>query len=521
MKLYTKIGLGVLLLAFAGVITAAVYFRQAYLGAGPAIRQPSGNITDHISDELSEPVNNTDFPLTLPKGFAISIVAKNLPGARVVAQDGFGNLWVSQTSKGVISNLELKDGKVVRQTEVFKNLDKPHGLVIYNNVLYFAEQTKITKVTLYSDDPGTVIAQLPKGGRHYTRTLGIGPDNRLFVSIGSTCDVCNESDERLASIYSMKTDGSDMKKEASGLRNSVFFTWDYVNGKLWATEMGRDMLGDELPPDEINIIGVGPETSSGRQTPTADFGWPICYGKNIHDTKFDKNQYIRDPCADKVASTIDLPAHSAPLGIGFIPEEPAWPEEYWGNMIVAFHGSWNRSQPTGYKLVRIKADNKGNYQVDDFVSGWLAKDGKTALGRPVDVKINADGSMYVTDDKAGVIYKIAYIGSGEKASTGPISNLNIKKDQVVTSPLTIEGSAKGFYFEGSFPIKVLDANRKEIGSGIAQATKDWMTTEPVPFKATVTFKSPTTNTGYIVFMKDNPSGLPENDASFELPVKFK
>ena len=358
---------------------------------------------------------NTSYPiagdsnvsgLDVPPAFALRIFAKNVPGARVIAIDSFGNMWVSQTSEGTITQLDVKDGVVTGQRTVFKNLDKPHGLVIDNNFLYFAEETKITRIALYSDDPGQKIADLPKGGSHFTRTLLIGPDDRLYVSIGSTCNVCNEKDERIAAIYSMKKDGSDFKKVASGLRNSVFMAINPVNGKIYATEMGRDNLGDNIPPDEINII-ERPSTSSGQNS-VPNFGWPICYGKNIHDTQFDKNTYIRNPCMEpfETPSFIDLQAHSAPLGLSFIPEE-GWPEEYWYNMLVAYHGSWNRSVPTGYKIVRIKMNSKGEYQsTEDFITGFRTASGDK-VGRPVDIKVFSGGTAYISDDEAGVIYRLS------------------------------------------------------------------------------------------------------------------
>ncbi|OGI65569.1 hypothetical protein A3A95_03135 [Candidatus Nomurabacteria bacterium RIFCSPLOWO2_01_FULL_39_18] len=334
----------------------------------------------------------------MPEGFSLNIFAKNIPGARVMALDGFGNMWVSQTNEGTITTLYIKDGVVKDQHVVFKNLDKPHGLVIDNNFLYFAEETKITRVALYSDDSGQKIADLPEGGGgHFTRTLLLGGDDRLYVSIGSTCNVCHEEDERQASIYSMNKDGTDFKKVASGLRNSVFMSLNYVNGKIYATEMGRDNLGDNIPPDEINIIEAG-----------KNYGWPNCYGKNIHDDVFDKNTYIRNPCMEpfETPSFIDLQAHSAPLGLAFIPKE-GWSADYQGDLLVAYHGSWNRSIPTGYKIVRIKMNGKGEYLgTEDFITGWLKSDG-TKTGRPVDIKILKDGVGYISDDYSGVIYKLS------------------------------------------------------------------------------------------------------------------
>ena len=393
--------IGIIILA--AIVFGGSWVWKNYKGALPAVRGPSGDIANQIpssdNSNLPEAQNNTDFPLKLPKGFAISIFAKNLPGARAMVIDGLNNMWVSQTGQGKVSQVEAGTGKV---NEIFKGLDRPHGLAVdpeQGTMLYIAEETKISRVALYTEDALHKIADLPKGGRHFTRDLHFGSDGRLYVSIGSTCDVCNEKDERIATIYSMNKDGSDFKKVVSGLRNAVFMATNPVDGKLWATEMGRDNLGDNLPPDEVNVI------ESGK-----DYGWPICYGQNIHDTNFDKNQYIQDPCNGKIPAHIELPAHSAPLGLAFIPEE-GWPEDYWYDLIVAFHGSWNRSEPTGYKLARIKLNDKGEYEgMEDFISGWLAVDGKTSLGRPVDIIAQSGGIMYVSDDKAGVIYKVEYKG---------------------------------------------------------------------------------------------------------------
>lgn len=388
----------------AAIILAAVFYFSSkynvtYQGLKPVIEAPP--------QKISAGIDVTGLGLKISDGFSILVFADNLPGARVMAMDGMGNIWVSQTGDGKITLLEIKDGAVKNKSEIFKNLKKPHGLAFDPQdgfLLYLAEEDKISRVRVYSDDKPEKIADLPSGGGHFTRTLGFSPDDRLYVSIGSSCNVCYEKDSRRAAIYSMEKDGSDFKEFARGLRNAVFFTWSYIDGKMWATEMGRDNLGDDLPPDEINIIKQG-----------GDYGWPICYGKNVHDTNFDKNVYVRDPCADKISSYIDIPAHSAPLGLAFVPEE-GWPQNYWYNLFVAYHGSWNRSEPTGYKIVRIKLDDKGNYLgTEDFITGWLTKNGAlglgrspSALGRPVDILVQPGGLMYVTDDKAGVVYKITY-----------------------------------------------------------------------------------------------------------------
>lgn len=377
---------------------AGVFYYKNLRGAGPALLPSPQDVAN--APGAGEAVSF----LKMPAGFTISIFAKNLPDARVMAFDKEGNLWVSEPSQGKISKLVIKDGKLESQKVIFEGLKNPHGLAFDPenlDVLYIAEETKISKVIISASGAGELvkIIDLPKGGNHFTRTLGFGPDGRLYVSIGSTCNVCREEDPRYGSIWSLKKDGSDFKETARGLRNSVFFVWNGKDGKMWATEMGRDLLGDDTPPDEINVI----DTASKD---ILNFGWPICYGKNIHDTEFDKNTYIRNPCMEpfEKPSRIDLQAHSAPLGLAFLPTNSAWPKKYRDNLFVAFHGSWNRTVPTGYKVVHLVLNDFGNLVTrEDFITGWLTPEG--ALGRPVDLKFGPDGALYISDDKAGVIYR--------------------------------------------------------------------------------------------------------------------
>ncbi|MEX2054788.1 MAG: PQQ-dependent sugar dehydrogenase [Candidatus Andersenbacteria bacterium] len=386
------------------VIIAALAFYWQYLrGVWPALRTPARDIVELISPVPQTSATTTPMgPLTLPTGFSISIFADDLPGARVLVRDAFGNFWVSQPSQGTVSTIEVRDGAAQAVHPVFRDLQNPHGLAVdpeQQTMLYIAEEEKVSRVPLYSDGSIEPILDLPAGGRHRTRTLGFGPDGRLYLSIGSTCDVCEEADPRHAAIFSFNPDGTDFKGFARGLRNAVFFSWSYLDGRMWATEMGRDMLGDDLPPDEINIIRAD-----------GDYGWPNCYGQNILDTDFHQDDHLHElaHCVEpyQLPSHIDLPAHSAPLGLAFIPEE-GWPEEYWHDLLVAYHGSWNRTEPTGYKVVRLKLDEQGKYQgSEDFITGWLDDD--ETLGRPVDLRAEPGGILYVSDDKAGVIYKVQY-----------------------------------------------------------------------------------------------------------------
>src|SRR3989344_1796930 len=205
----------ILLLLWAGS-----FLYKNFRGAGVLISPPVGDV--------SMLVTSTSSPFSLPDGFSISIFAKDLSGARVMARDQFGNFWVSQPSLGQVSLLEVQDGEIKNQYAVFKNLRKPHGLAFdpsRPSALYIAEEDKISRVAVYSDGPIEKIADLPAGGNHTTRTIGFGPDGRLYVAIGSSCNVCNEKDERRAKIFSVEPDGGDLKEFSRGLRNTVFFVW--------------------------------------------------------------------------------------------------------------------------------------------------------------------------------------------------------------------------------------------------------------------------------------------------------
>lgn len=403
------------IIMIAAIAGAVVFYWTQLRGMWPAIMQPDQDIVQLI--EQAPPMQSEEQiatsspsvqqgPLRIPQGFALSIFAKNLGAPRVLTTDPNNVLLASIPKDGTVVALidTDNDGNSDETRVVVTALNLPHGIVVRcaqpnDCKLYVAETNGVAE---YRYDPITlsatkkrVIATLPSGGGHSTRTL-IPYKNNLLVSIGSSCNVCLEQDQKRATIVEIDIATGKTETFATGLRNSVFMAFHPLTKEIWATEMGRDLLGDNIPPDEINLIKKG-----------ANYGWPICYGKNIHDTAFDKNTYIRNPCMEpfETPSYIDIPAHSAPLGLAFIPD--SWPIEYRNDLLVAYHGSWNRSVPTGYKIVRYRLSADGQYEgQDDFITGWI-NNAAEALGRPVDILIQKDGVAYISDDTAGVVYRLA------------------------------------------------------------------------------------------------------------------
>jgi glucose/arabinose dehydrogenase len=379
-------------IVFITIAVLLIIIAALILGIKPAIK--SGSL-DNIN---------------LPQGFKIDLFVDALgdssvsypgpnPGPRMMLlKDKVLFVTIPNMGKVVALPDGNGDNKADSVITFIDKLNNPHGIDYYDGWFYIAEENRVIRVKESSNDRRAdmntlevLIDKLPTGG-HFTRTVKIH-NNSLYLSIGSSCNVCNEQDERRAAITKCNTDGTGCKIYAKGLRNSVGFVFHPATGLMYATENGRDMLGDDIPPDEINILEEG-----------KNYGWPICYGKNIHDTDFDKNVYIRNPCMEpfEMPDLVDLQAHSAPLGLAFYYGE-SFPQEYRGDLFVAYHGSWNRKEATGYKIVSI---DMSDLTVKDFATGWLT--GGNVLGRPVDIIVADDGSLFVSDDNAGKIYRISY-----------------------------------------------------------------------------------------------------------------
>ena len=337
--------------------------------------------------------------LTLPGGFEIDVFAAGMARARFMAWSPEGDLLISETvqTNGKVYVLPDRDRDGVADDRVVfaQGLRSPHGLAFYQHYLYVAEETRVVRFVWQGGQPAAgppevIVAGLPGGG-HVTRTIGFGPDGKLYLSVGSSCNVCVEADERRAAITQYNPDGSGGRLYARGLRNAVGFVWRPGTDELWATNNGRDRLGDDVPPETINLVRDG-----------ADFGWPSCINGTMPDPQFGRP----GSCEGVTRPAVEMQAHSAPLGLRFYTGE-MFPPDFDGDLLVAFHGSWDRAEPTGYKLVRVRfQDGRPTGQVEDFVTGWLV--GGQAWGRPADVIVGADGSVYLSDDSLGVVYRITF-----------------------------------------------------------------------------------------------------------------
>ncbi|HYU73904.1 MAG TPA: PQQ-dependent sugar dehydrogenase [Ktedonobacteraceae bacterium] len=336
----------------------------------------------------------------LPAGFHANVFYAGLSSPRFMTFGPGGTLFVANRGSGSIIALSDPNstGQATNKRVVVSGLDDPTSVVFYQGSLYVGEQSQITRFTLGPGQQVTskqiVVPHLPTGGNHGTRTVLVGPDGNLYVSIGSTCNNCVESDPHRAAVWIYHLDGSGGRLYARGLRNAVGMAINPWNNQVWVTNNGRDLLGDNTPPETIYALHDG-----------GNYGWPFCHAGDIIDPELGHP----GDCNGVVQPLIKMQAHSAPLGLAFYTASQ-FPRRYHG-LFVAFHGSWNRSIPTGYKVVYIPLNGRGEITgpAQDFATGWFL-DNNDAVGRPVGLAVGPDGALYVSDDKAGMIYRITYGG---------------------------------------------------------------------------------------------------------------
>jgi len=335
---------------------------------------------------------------TLPPGFGIAVYAGDVPGARSMALGARGTLFVGSRDEGKVYAIIDKNGDNVADEvlTIARGLRMPNGVAFRKGSLYVAEINRVLRYDAIEErlrnPPRPVIVNdsFPDKRHHGWKFIRFGPDGRLYVPVGAPCNVCEEKDPRFATIMRMNPDGSKLEIFASGVRNTVGFDWHPLTGELWFTDNGRDWLGDDLPPDELNRAPV-----AGMH-----FGFPYRHGKNIQDPELGEKGR-----EGMVPPEMELGPHVASLGMRFY-TGIMFPGSYRNHVFIAEHGSWNRSSRIGYRitLVRLKDNRAVSYET--FAEGWM-QDGRVR-GRPVDLQVMPDGSMLVSDDKAGAIYRISY-----------------------------------------------------------------------------------------------------------------
>jgi len=356
-----------------------------------------------VAGSAAAPAAARELPIErirLPEGFAISVYAENVPNARAMTRSPNGTLFAGSRGAGRVYAMRDADGdqRADRVFVIAHGLQMPNGVAFRGGALYVAERSRILRfddIEARLDDPPEPVVvrdDFPTDRSHGWKFIAFGPDGRLYVPVGAPCNVCESEDPRYAAITRMRPDGSEFEIIARGVRNTVGFTWHPQTQELWFTDNGRDWLGDNLPPDELNRL---PE-------PGAHFGFPYCHGGGLTDPEFGAKR----SCEEFTPAVQELGPHVASLGLRFY-TGAQFPEGYHHQLFIAEHGSWNRSVPLGYRLTVVRLAGSEPTAYDVFAEGWLMSNGKP-WGRPVDVEVMPDGALLVSDDFAGAIYRISY-----------------------------------------------------------------------------------------------------------------
>lgn len=455
-----------------------------------------------IASSLFEPTPRAPLPgdtaaLTLPEGFEISRFAERLGNLRMLAVAPNGDVYATRRAEGDVILLRDADGdgKADSDPIVVARRAGAHGLALHDGKLYLATVKEVFVGDIQPDGRvgalRLIIGDLPDSGQHPNRTLAVGPDGMLYISVGSTCDACAESNPENATMLRASLDGKSRTIFASGLRNTIGFGWHPRTGELWGMDHGIDNLGDDLQQEELNNLQAGKR-----------YGWPYVYGVEEGANPQD------EPPADITAATwaqmseaavLGYTAHAAPMQMAFYPGGP-FPDAYDGDAFVAMRGSWARSAPSGYEIVRVRFNNGRARSIEPFLTGFIADGGQARTGRPTGVAVAGDGSLLVGDDENGVLYRISYPAGRGKAVIGnpPADPMRRQTSRGSGVPLaldrlegaaTITVSSSAFTEGGAIP-----QPQSEYYDGVAPAL-NWT---PVEGAAT-----------YVVIMEDPDAAAPK------------
>lgn len=342
--------------------------------------------------------------LKVPQGFIVKKFAGELGKPRILAISSNGNVYASDREAGIVMMLKDQDGDGISDSKAtVATIKQAHGLFIHDSKMYIAAVREVYVANINADgslsSPQLIISDLPDGGQHPNRTLAVGPDGLLYISVGSTCNSCPEPNKMNATMVRSNLDGSNIKVFAKGLRNTIGFGWHPQTAELWGMDHGIDWLGDEEQVEELNAI---------KQD--ANYGWPYIHGAGKYNPTTERpegdttyNQYLKLT----TLPTLPYQAHAAPMQMAFYTGS-TFPAEYKNDAFIAMRGSWNRSVPAGYKVVRLHFENGKPVRFEDFLTGFLINNNKSHFGRLVGVAVHPDGSLLVSDDTNGVIYRISH-----------------------------------------------------------------------------------------------------------------
>ena len=392
-------------------------FTAAFATAQENTPEPAGLSNDlEASAVITETLPfSPDFVnrLQLPDGFEVNIFAQGLGNIRMIAVAPDGTILITRRAEGDVIALTDADGDGTADSPdvnvVTSDLPFVHGIVFNGNRLYLATDTQVLVADWANgtlSQPQVIINDLPVGGQHPNRTLGFSPDGMLYITVGSTCNACDETDPENATILRAQPNGTGREIFAQGLRNTIGFGWHPVTGELWGMDHGSDWRGNDQPPEELNRLEF-----------ERNYGWPFCFSNQQPDV------YLAVPppgsmgraayCQRTVPPVLEYTAHSAPIGMVFYTADQ-FPTDYSNNAFVAMRGSWNRNPPFGYKVVRIMFDDNGQPTgFEDFLTGFLVEEEIANIGRIAGVAIAPDGSLLITEDQNGVVYRVSYMGIEE------------------------------------------------------------------------------------------------------------
>jgi len=347
--------------------------------------------------------------LELPEGFTVSVFAEGLDNPRMMVQADDGTVYVTERDTGRVTALRDTngDGRADETQTVAHGLPYVHGIVLREGQVYLATDTDVYRAELLEDgtlgEPQQTIGNLPDGGQHPNRTLAFGPDGMLYITVGSTCNACPETNPESATVLRAQPDGSEREIFATGLRNTIGFGWHPETGVLWGMDHGSDGRGDNEPPEELNRLEAG-----------NNYGWPFCYADrqpDVHLSQTPTGATKEEYCALTEVPVLTYQAHSAPIGMVYYTAEQ-FPAAYRGDAFIAMRGSWNRQPATGYKVVRLKFNENGEPAgFEDFLTGFLLEGGTAHFGRLAGLLVAQDGSLLVSEDTNGMIYRVSYEGT--------------------------------------------------------------------------------------------------------------